>query len=81
LSSLQFQTLPTALACREDHALVDDLPIGKVQIASDYKQVINDIAEAAGGSYAPIIKEIGMHGRDFPIVNFLHEGRLLCYNT
>jgi hypothetical protein len=52
-----------------------DLPIGKVQIASDYKQVINDIAETAGGSYAPIIKEIGMHGRDFPIVNFLHEGR------
>jgi hypothetical protein len=50
-----------ALAFREDHALVDDMYICKVQIASDCKQVINDIAEAAGGSYAPIIKEIGMH--------------------
>jgi hypothetical protein len=64
-----------ALACREALALGDDLLVGKLIVATDCQQVIKDIMDDAGGCYAPIIKEIGLHRREFVTSVFKHEGR------
>jgi hypothetical protein len=64
-----------ALACREALHLADNLLVTKILVASDCQQIVKDIADDSGGCYAPIIKEIGLHQRDFETALFTHEGR------
>jgi hypothetical protein len=45
-----------AVACREALSLAADLSIQRLCVASDCKQLVNDIAADSGGVYAPIIK-------------------------
>jgi hypothetical protein len=63
-----------ALACQEALHLADDLLVIKIMVANDCQQIIKDIADDSGGCYAPIIKEIGLHRRDFETALFTHEG-------
>jgi hypothetical protein len=55
--------------------LAADLSIQRVYVASDCKQVVNDIVADSGGVYAPIIKEILVHRLEFEKSTFIHEGR------
>jgi ribonuclease HI len=64
-----------ALACREALSLAEDLGLPRVCIASDCKQVVDDIAEDSGGRYASIIKEIKVYRSEFEKVIVVHEGR------
>jgi hypothetical protein len=50
-----------ALPYREALALADDLSLKRIAVASDYKQVINDITDDIGGQHASIIKDINIH--------------------
>jgi hypothetical protein len=60
-----------ALACREALALAEDLSL----VASDCRQVIDDISEDTGGQYASIVKEISIHKLAFNNVIFTFERR------
>jgi ribonuclease HI len=64
-----------ALACREALSLATDLSTQRVCVASDCKQVVNDIAVDSGDFYAPSIKEILVDRLEFEKSTFIHEGR------
>lgn len=66
-------TLET-LACREGLALAEDLLLQNFIIASDSKQIINDIDKASNGNYGAIIHEIKTRASAFNC-NFSFEGR------
>lgn len=63
-----------AIACREGLALAEDLLLNNFVIASDSKQVINDIAKQSRGEYRAIISEINQRATSFNC-NFSFEGR------
>lgn len=65
-----------ALACRKALALAKVLSLTKVIIASDCKQVIEDINSGIGGRiYANIIREIAMTAAEFLACSFVFEGQ------
>ena len=63
-----------AMACREALALAEDLKIQNVIIASDSKQVVNDIERGTSSTYGCIISEIKQR---VSLINckFTFEGR------
>lgn len=65
-------TLET-IACREGLSLAEDLMLHNFVIASDSKQVINDIEKASCGGYGVIISEIKLRSLAFNCFTF--EGR------
>ena len=76
-----------AIACREGLVLVDDLLLGNLIIATDCKQVVDDINNGNQGSYGSVITEIKMRSLssicNFVLITFLfyctivHLGPLL----
>ena len=64
-----------AIACREGLALAQDLLLNDFVIASDSKQVVNDIKTASNGSYEAIISEIRNLSVGFNC-NITFEGRV-----
>ncbi|EMS64578.1 hypothetical protein TRIUR3_16998 [Triticum urartu] len=65
-----------ALACREATALVKDLRITNICVASDCLSVVNDIHTGTLGITAPVVKEINNIAIYFLSCSFIHEGRL-----
>ena len=63
-----------AIACREGLALANDLLVGNLIIATDYKQVVDDIKNGNQGSYGSVITEIKMRSLS-SICNFVFESR------
>ena len=63
-----------SIACREALFLEDDLQLRDFIVASDSKQVINDIARGSHGGYGAIIKEITQRALSFNCI-FTLEGR------
>ena len=65
-----------ALACREALCLADDLRINDIQVASDYKGVVEDIKLGTLSCYAPIVKEITRRATCFHSCSYVHESRV-----
>ena len=63
-----------AMACREVLALAEDLMIQNVIIASDSKQVVNDIERGTSSTYGCIISEIKQRASIIKY-KFTFEGR------
>lgn len=63
-----------AMACREALSLAEDLMIQNFVVASDSKQVVNDIERGTNGSYGRIISEVKHHASFFNCT-FVFEGR------
>lgn len=63
-----------AIACREALSLADDLLLHNFIIASDSKQVVNDIIKGNQGRYGSVINEIKMRAMVFNC-KFSFEGR------
>lgn len=63
-----------AIACREALSLADDLMIQNFVVASDSKQVVNDITRGSNGAYGSIITEIKRRALPFNYI-FTFEGR------
>ena len=61
-----------AIACREGLALADDLLLGNLIVASDCKQIGDDIKLGNPGSYGSVITEIKLRSLDFNC-NFIFE--------
>jgi hypothetical protein len=51
-------TILEALACREALALATDLGLSRFYVATDCKQVVDDIKEGSLGKYGSMIQEI-----------------------
>ena len=64
-----------AITCREGLALAQDLLLNDFLIASDSKQVVNDIKTASNGTYGAIISEIRNLSVGFNC-NITFEGRV-----
>jgi hypothetical protein len=64
-----------ALTCREAQALALDLNITSLVVASDYKQVVSDIAEGIRGKYGAIVAEIKARSTHFGQCRIIFEGR------
>jgi hypothetical protein len=64
-----------ALACREALALTEDLSLERIIVASNCKQVVDDISEDTWGQYASIVKEINSNRLAFNHVLFTSEMR------
>ena len=62
-------------------ALALDLGTNHIQIASDYKQVVNQIHQRAGGDHGIIIKEILQTSTLFTTCNFFFEPRESNYEA
>jgi hypothetical protein len=58
-----------ALAIREAIALAVDLSYNNVVIASDCKEVIDDINNGIGGQYASMVREILVSAKEFTTVS------------
>ena len=65
-----------AIACREGLALTEHLALHNFIIASDSKQVVNDIHKGSRRGYGAIISEIKI-GASSHTCNFTFEGRAL----
>jgi hypothetical protein len=63
------------LVCREALALVEDLGLTRIYIASDGKSSVSDIATGSWGKYGAIISEIKDWSSTFQDFSFVHEGR------
>ena len=64
-----------ALAVRESLALADDLYEHRISVASDCKNVIDDIRQGSAAAYGAIIREIVDRSKFFAICSFSHEFR------
>jgi hypothetical protein len=64
-----------ALAVREALAIAEDLYVQKIQVASDCKNVVDDIKQGSSADHAAIIHEIIERSIVFPACNFIHEFR------
>jgi hypothetical protein len=64
-----------SIACREALSLVADLGLSRLYVASDCKQVVEDIANGSFGTYGSIIKEIKIRSDHFEEYKFVFEGR------
>jgi hypothetical protein len=63
-----------AIACREAIALAEDLNLQHFVVASDCKQVVDDIARGSQGTYGVIIREIKLRSQPFQC-SFTFESR------
>ena len=63
-----------AIACREAIALAEDLHIQQMVVASDCKQVVEDIMNGSNGLHRAIINEIKARAVPFSC-NFIFESR------
>jgi hypothetical protein len=54
-----------SLACREAFALAADLGLPRFYVASDCKQVVDDIKEGSLGKYGSVIQEITARRNQF----------------
>uniref|UniRef100_A0A453APP0 RNase H type-1 domain-containing protein n=1 Tax=Aegilops tauschii subsp. strangulata TaxID=200361 RepID=A0A453APP0_AEGTS len=64
-----------ALAIREALALVEDLNLQSIHVASDCKVVVDNIKQRHLTSYGAILHEITDHSHSFLRCNFVHEYR------
>lgn len=64
-----------ALACREAMALAKDLSLGNIVVASNWKEVIQDIKSFFGGKHASFIREIIKAAAEFQSCSFIFEER------
>ena len=65
-----------AIACREAVALAEDLNQPSYIVASDCKQVVEDLSKGSQGQYGAIIREIReIRSRVTPTSKFTFEGR------
>ena len=71
---IQDPAILESIACREAYALAEDLALHNFIIASDPKQVVEDINKNARGTYGTIIHEIRKRAESFKS-NILYEGR------
>jgi hypothetical protein len=62
-----------SIACREALSLATDLVLSQLYATSDYKQVVEDIADGSLGTHGSIIKEIKI--RSDQLYKFVFEGR------
>ena len=70
---IQDPAILESIACREAYALAEDLALHNFIIASDPKQVVEDINKNARGTYGTIIHEIRKRAASFNS-NILYEG-------
>lgn len=63
-----------AIACREAQSLAEDLLLHDIVVATDSKQVANDIHNGCSGMHGQIIVEIKLRAAEFNCI-FRFEGR------
>ena len=64
-----------AMACREALALVEDLYVGDVTVASDCMEVVKGLQERSMGLFGHVLREVADTSRLRGGVTFCHEGR------
>ena len=79
-SLLEWTIRLETIACREALALAEDLNLNNLIIASDAKQVVNDILKSHMGRNVAIVQEIRSRASSF-VCNFMFEGRAANRNA
>jgi ribonuclease HI len=65
-----------AMACREALALVQDMQLQKITVASDCLSVINNLSTTFCGSYSMVLEEIKETASQFAVASLRHENRV-----
>ena len=64
-------TVLEAYMCRKSLALVEDLGLQRICIASDCQGIVNDFDQGTGGPHGAIIHEITERNGSFQLCNFI----------
>ena len=63
------------LALREGLALINDLSLSRVRMASDYANAVRGMAGSTSGVYGQIVKELKEGAATFQMMEIVHERR------